>query len=202
MDIKEISSDNEDICVICLDQLINVKLLSCKHSCLCSVCYIELFHQNNGIILCPLCRTTNKSAYVANLEEITNIFINERGNDFFDFLKSYFRLISVPDKIDGVLDTIHDNYITLDSKGPCLSIEQVEILLKLVIDKGFFISKNSNRLRNLLVALCREPWNIDVNLGTHGVCYYGNLGEIPSVNKAIILLHGNHRSLINRTMLP
>ena len=53
-----------------------------------------------------------------------------------------------------------------------------------------------HKFQNLAVAICEEPWNVDVALGGSGVCYYGNLGERPSEEKQKHILRSNRKYLM------
>jgi hypothetical protein len=56
-----------------------------------------------------------------------------------------------------------------------LNVDQCEMLLNIVDT----VPKDASCLKNFLVALCDTPWKVDINLGSFGVCYYGNLGDVP-----------------------
>lgn len=60
-----------------------------------------------------------------------------------------------------------------------ISVDQCENLLK-KIDEIHLNKATRYGLRNLFVALCRQPWLVDLNLGSHGVCYYGQSGAEPT----------------------
>ncbi len=59
-----------------------------------------------------------------------------------------------------------------------ISVDECESLL-LMHQRLNFDEKDRFGIVNLLVALCRQPWAVDVNLGSHGVCYYGCMGNVP-----------------------
>jgi hypothetical protein len=51
-------------------------------------------------------------------------------------------------------------------------------------------------VRNMIVAMCREPWKIDRKLGLSGLCYHGNFGESPAGLMAMIdCINRNHNQL-------
>jgi hypothetical protein len=57
-----------------------------------------------------------------------------------------------------------------------LTVDQAEAAILLLRPR---VTKLDGWL-NLMVALCMTPWNVDVSIGGHGVCYFGNLGETPT----------------------
>lgn len=61
--------------------------------------------------------------------------------------------------------------LELPVEGCLLSKDQVEVLLD-----NYRFRSDGWRLQNLLVAICVQPWAVDVHLGGCGVCYYGGTG--------------------------
>jgi hypothetical protein len=48
------------------------------------------------------------------------------------------------------------------------------------------------QMRNIMIILCLYPWEPPRNLFSHGLCYYGNFGDIPtSAQSAKSLVYGN-----------
>ena len=66
-----------------------------------------------------------------------------------------------------------------------LTCDEAEFLLQISREHHYTVV-------NMLVRLCNEPWKIDVSLGRHGVCYYGNMGTEPDLNTAFSILYHNH----------
>jgi len=64
---------------------------------------------------------------------------------------------------------------------PLLAVDQCEALLSLAGHSGFYDLEGGYILRNVLVSFCRYPWLVSVDLGSHGVCYHGNMGEMPDL---------------------
>ena len=51
------------------------------------------------------------------------------------------------------------------------------------------------KFQNLVVAMCTEPWNVDTRLGGSGVCYFGNMAEVPNDAKKTEILARNRGEL-------
>jgi len=72
-----------------------------------------------------------------------------------------------------------------------LSVDQTETLLKLAPS-----CYEKYKWMNRLVAMCREPWRVGVDLGGCGVCYFGNLGDEPNdAFEAFRLWYQNRKAL-------
>ena len=67
--------------------------------------------------------------------------------------------------------------------GTLFDVEQTHTLLRR--SEAVYDPDNRYRLVNMLVGLCLTPWDVDVRLGTHGVCYNGFFGECPRLETAI-----------------
>jgi hypothetical protein len=68
-----------------------------------------------------------------------------------------------------------------------MSLTEAETILQYLKDNG----KNASEIGNMLVRMCNTPWLVDVKLASSGVCYFGNFGEVPSLNELLILLCSN-----------
>ena len=56
---KEVGHQEGDVCAICMDADVNVRLMPCRH-CLCAPCIGRIGLQqgpNQAMIVCPMCRT-------------------------------------------------------------------------------------------------------------------------------------------------
>lgn len=53
---KRTKTDDESICVVCLDNESVVMWAPCMHQCVCDVCAKELMERNDQTRKCPLCR--------------------------------------------------------------------------------------------------------------------------------------------------
>lgn len=79
-----------------------------------------------------------------------------------------------------------------------LSVKTVEKLLEICNKNKDVHPSDTYILRNYLVSLCMFPWNIDINKGSSGVCYHGNMGEIPSSMSTLLeLMLRNHEFLLH-----
>jgi hypothetical protein len=69
-----------------------------------------------------------------------------------------------------------------------ISVDEAESILQYLQDNG----KIHYTVRNMIVRLCNQPWLIDLKLGSHGLCYFGNFGELPTLTHALQILQYNH----------
>jgi hypothetical protein len=73
--------------------------------------------------------------------------------------------------------------------GGFLSIAQAETILIKAKDEGLSV----HYIQNNVVKLCNQPWDVNSELGGCGVCYYGNFGDRPFLQKAIDILNYNFK---------
>ncbi len=98
---------------------------------------------------------------------------------------------------EGLCESYAAYQYSMEKPSTMLSVKQTEELLEKIVSIEV---KNKYRLQNALVAMCNLPWSVDVHLGGSGVCYYGNLGEIPStLEMAVGILRKNHLSSMQKS---
>jgi len=190
---------------------------SCKHSCICQECYFKdrmrhfysFTYQNSNkklpSILCANCKEETFYMVGGITKKIVEQIVDSKEQqNFYTNLHRYFRSLRIG-YIDynGIHHTIlglYREFVGKNSRAIFLTVNQCESLLKIAQEKNIFekdsrtgryILDKSYMLRNVLVALCIHPWNVDKQLGFHGICYHGNLGEEPDLADAFNLLHRN-----------
>jgi len=181
--------EEEKECVICYEE--DVKLIKfkwCKHKCICLDCYLKMDPINEPI-KCPLCRGEIRYTDGYNKSEAINkIFYDD--TIYYNFLKNYLSTITLPQREN----TIYESYENIPLKMK-FTVYQCECLLDIIKNSDEYI------LRHMIVSMCREPWNIDVKLGKSGVCYYGNMGEIPyDLGDMLKIIIKNHESMKERNI--
>ena len=185
------NNDNDnDSCCICMERLTNTKISPCKHI-LCLECFIKLFQTTK---ICPICRgqiryvlTNEKCKYPATVENVIQKMTFHNKN-LTKAIRQIIKSNNDGQKIANLIISIAriiPGHITLDES---------EQFLQELINSG----KIFYRHRNILVRLCSEPWNVDLNLGTYGLCYFGNGGKKPTLDYAIKILDHNHCSNITK----
>lgn len=209
-------------CKFCQGEKIPNQLLtfrSCKHTCICQDCYfktrMEKFYQpdstdsveNNrrNMIRCLICR--EETIYVvgaSTAKMVSRMVDTEKQEPVYLTLQRYLRSLRLGNiVVDGIVNTIHETYMEYfqaNGSGVFLSVNQCESLLKIASEKNIFEIDGNSRyvipkahmIRNMLVALCIHPWNVDQRLGVEGVCYHGNFGDDPGLAAAFALLQRNH----------
>lgn len=207
--------EEENKCLYCFDE--NVQLLkysNCNHSVYCKECYVnnilENFKQSLddhiehkfGIVNCLICKKENSFISGCSIKDINYLITdNEKQTDFYNFIEKLLKVTKVGNcNIKQLVNTILEIYIELFNKYGkpiLLKANQSEILLQICIDNGIMNLQNNHKIRNLLVALSFEPWNVDKNIGGCGVCYHGNMGDIPGVYGGFKILYYNHLKMID-----
>lgn len=189
-------------CSICLDDDREMVLFKpCQHSCVCINCYAKLIVNeiNKTCRLCPICRTPIQYAITNDklqMKIINKIF--KENFQYFNFLKNYIQIQNNEFyKVNGenVCSVILDTWKNINFEMK-FTVTQCEELLSL-------ISNNENdRIRQIIVCMCRAPWNIDSKLGRSGSCYYGNMGIVPSTGLTGMInrIKNNHESLKKRKL--
>jgi len=217
MDNEKIENKKQKIeksfneCVICLEGKEDfniVEFIKCKHFCVCIKCFVKVEFSINHLIQlkafsdkCPLCRGTICSIFsTCNCNLLAKKICDKKSaTRYFKFVKNYLNIIPKGILQEGkIINTIIDtyNFISEKKNSICLiSSEQSEILLKITLDRQI----QFNNLINLLVIICRNSWAIDVAVGGHGVCYFGNFGELPvNCEHTLGFIEHNHNYLIKR----
>ena len=85
-------------------------------------------------------------------------------------------------------------HVVTHLKGRFLTVASCVNLLK-KLSRGQ--SSESYKCLNLLVALCAEPWDVPLAIGSHGVCYHGNMGEKPASHAARKRLRESNRRSVS-----
>lgn len=189
-------------CCICLDAKCDLEFRPCKHQSVCADCYLK-----DKINACPICRTEIQHLFSGEtVETIINTMCKEDSNLLYECLTTYINNISVIDlgKTGPIWETIYELF---QNVGACnenankyclLTVLQTETILQYCLDKGLFEVRENYVLRNIFVAMCKHPWNVDMRLGSHGVCYHGNLGDKPSIIEGINLIKRNVKFLLEK----
>lgn len=199
---KKVKYEKEECCVCLESTKYLVKFYPCKHKCVCIKCitnieYSRVVTLTQKIHNCPICRANIKTISLDKDIKYHDLFCNLKGrSDFFKFVKGYTTILTNTTDIESFILNIIEAYEVFVEKykEPCLiSSEQSEILLGEIHKKGVY----DYRFLNLFVCMCANGWNVDVNLGGHGVCYFGNLGDpMVDYNKLLSTLQRNHKAMI------
>ena len=166
----------------------------CHNRCFCFACIGQCcqFCRNETLDFCNVEQISHQSpSQIA--ETVSNVV---HGRKMFETIFTVFDMLLGFTAVDTseLIEQIKQVYRTLPGLS-MMSRDECELLLnklnKIALDKdtGF-------GMRNLLVALCRQPWAIDVNLGTHGICYYGASGQVPNSFIAVLQLLSTNDRLI------
>ena len=136
---------------------------------------------------CPLCRGKIKYC-LSNLKCPRPACVTDLAKlvpyngDIIKAVRQIIKKQTNPEKISALITQVGQQlpgYVTVD---------EAESVLQELINKGTI----HYSVRNMMVRLCNQPWAVDRNLATHGLCYYGNFGETPSLSQAIDILRRNH----------
>lgn len=212
-------SSNNVKCSICFEMRQCLHFTPCGHECVCPTCYIEnrvsIFANVDAFdpFTCPLCRvivrhvaewTTEPvgamkpQTRVVDEEHLTIATNVEEQLKFFNFLKVRFRnrsSISIA-LLSKVIHKFYKHCFITQKRPILLSVKQCEMILKLATVHAHLPERNSYILRKMLVASCVQPWLVNRDIGSEGVCYHGNLGERPTIVEYINLLYRNHYNLM------
>ena len=185
-------------CAVCLDAKPNV-LLTCRHACICTVCLRELLQ--DGVLKCPLCRHERNQAVLLDMKSsLTDV---ARDMDHRELDDTLYRLLLALLEIAStttfnptqVWDTIQAYYKTTPG---VISVDQAESLLTMAEKKNLPLHKEYYGIQALIVILTSFPWSVDVRLASSGVCYYGNMGNVPSLIMMANLYTANHDKILGR----
>jgi hypothetical protein len=223
MSSEDIHPSNLRECCICYESKILDCFVgySCNHNTVCLTCFFNQNYPitNSSIFTCPLCRTeTNYNNLRYNLNtcswsykkkkdgddrKISKIIYfdqSDNNNILYEKIRKYITTVKNEQNTKKILRSILILYnsIEQDIKHPILfTIDQVENLLTIMKDRDMNNwDEYGYMFYNLFVSMCRYPWKVDVALGSHGVCYHGNLGDCPgSLNKLCWIITNNQEYL-------
>lgn len=175
---------------------------------ICLTCFLTKLFINEKTDMaptsCPFCDTKYTmckapcSFSTTHLTQLQSFILTNYSINLYDFIVNYLKCLKPASfTIKNVNREIRKHYSNLfdsmisDSKfeksqsnilkcvGLKLSIDQVETILQMG-EKISLFDGDGYVFRNMFVQMCIFPWKVDVKLGTHGVCYFGNLGEDPT----------------------
>lgn len=200
-------------CVVCMDTEVNITFINCKHTCICFKCYMKLIDDKYNI-KCPMCRQMNDCVSYNKFNDrmneankLANVLYDDEKeceNDLFLFVKSYIRKLSPSRDTHDIIKNICEYYndVCADKQndiGVKINISHIQEILKIAHDRGLIQTKNGYKLQHLFVAMSISPWSVPLSLASSGICYYGNMGDIPNPIQNINLHKSNHKSvLLNR----
>lgn len=191
-------------CIICLESKDNyIKFLNCQHKCICVTCFVNGMLSNNLIKKCPICcETIDSSYYYQSDVTVDKCHYSVQNDRIYRYLKLLIKnphISGSQNIINGVIQLYNsiekrdDNLLTL------LTVNETEELLQIAKDRSLMSCDDGGyKLYNVIVSLCDHPWDVDVALGSHGVCYHGNMGKVPNVYFGIELLLYNQQFLTGK----
>jgi uncharacterized protein YeeX (DUF496 family) len=170
-------------CCICMDNLSDTIFRPCDHT-VCLECAVYLSFEK--IKQCPLCRAEFKSivphfkcSKPSNISDLVKIF--PKSDVLAKTIMSVAKKITDKTKLISLIHNIGNEI------SGFMSLTEAETILQYLKDNG----KNTCEIGNMIVRMCNTPWLVDVKLASSGVCYFGNFGEIPSLNELLTLLCSN-----------
>lgn len=154
-------------CLHCSDP-VTVVIRPCGHKCAC-------LRHAVATSQCILCKADMEC--VESLDPNDSL-VTEFARAFPVSKLLYDMLVGVVSKTDyagGKTTAVRLHTIRLDSRS-YLSVDQTEELLRSASAHG----NTHFTVEKMLVRFCNEPWKVDRELGSAGVCYHGNMGIRPS----------------------
>jgi hypothetical protein len=217
---KKMTAASIGECAICLEDNVScVELLPCKHKVVCARCIIDLngicplcrvayekfyfpweepYDEYMAALFCNsealyetvksyiLCLQAPASARAVheNIGEIVQQCMPEA--EYGMLLRNpeqYYREHSFSDKKRHLME------LRNRQRFPGLTVAQTEellVLLKLKLGGEW-----KEHAPELIVAMCKTPWLVSTSVGNSGVCYRGNMGEMPNYCKALDVIRKN-----------
>jgi hypothetical protein len=201
-------SKMEDSCCVCLDAVPNVRFFPCRHVVSCAGCFLKeklaTGKPAKTASKCPVCRSTvtyysTTDAHPA-IQNILRTHALDLDEDCCAALKAVCVAMIRPNTtvrraVRAIVEAQHTFSEGFVKPRALLTVAQTEQLL-MQARSSFGASEDSYMMINLLVAICQEPWDVDRDVGSHGVCYHGNMGEKPSLITGVDVLFYNHRLIL------
>ena len=163
-------------CILCDCLHVDVELRPCKHAMCVNCATVQLKE-------CTLC--SKNIIWIAALEDNGAVVaklaqIYKESELLYTSIQSLIRGSDIRKCATLILQVAEDGY---------LSVAQTESLLISARDKSLL----NHDMQNTLVKLCNQPWLVNKDLGGCGICYFGNLGQIPLIHEAIKILAYNFK---------
>lgn len=192
------------LCLSCGQNKGEYKLTCCKSQHYCLECCIQSVI--NSCVSCgdicesffPISRKKNFHWVQLASEKIWRELSDCENHNLYECLKTYISMVKYSNgkEIDYTIKKIWKSYFDCCNLLPLLTIDQSHEILSLFNSKKEKVSENSCLIVNTIVAMTVTPWLVDVAIGSHGVCYHGNMGETPFPWKSLRILVQNKRHLL------
>ena len=187
-------------CVICAENDACISVARCQHKNYCISCFFKQELWRYKCTKCQRCSIDCWSHYSdceeASIARISDIRWNE--NKSHDLAKNIDQYLSVVEQsgsqdVQLVITTLCSFFIDLSKNNlfPFISIDECERLLLKFNKMQLRHVIEGYKMKNVLVSFCRYPWSVSVEIGSHGVCYHGNLGLVSNINEAARCLENN-----------
>ena len=192
-------------CVLCKGREALIGYSLCKHKVYCLTCFDDHnVYDEHRPISCKNCDQQGWGRFLVRPgnPSITAKTAADRltNDESADLLAAALRAVidtcanlRLPDSqhIESAFVNQYQLFALTYMLYPLLKVDQCENLLTAAKRAGFYEMKSGYKLRNILVSFCRYPWLVSVDIGSHGVCYHGNMGELPDICKAVALTRAN-----------
>lgn len=192
--------------------LATVEAQPCGHMIFCTACAARAIWHTAHDLCCPVCgiiaasirshdgALTPENVFEQRLGTALSQYTAQLGITFARQAEQLLSVMSTARIADAtpIVDELVISFrtairvsIEYEPLFPLLTVDACESLLAQAAAFQFYDLLGGDRLRHALVAMCRLPWRVDVALGSDGVCYYGNMGERPSILGACALIMRN-----------
>lgn len=200
-------------CRTCLMRKAEVIVGSCGHACYCLRCLVDSGQWSNEgrASTCPACGAVQRAYYrgVGALHTAARVAdavcTPTGGTALFDTLNNMFATLeSLRINDIAILVNSCSQLAALEIENwsprflPFMSVAQCEQLLQRCQTNGITALAGGHRMQHVLVSLCRHPWAVDAALGQSGVCYHGNMGDVPSLCGVMRTLKNNAEHVSGR----
>lgn len=192
------ASKNRGLCLSCKENSCDSVCFDCRQSSFCANCVKDTPKS------CRFCncksfqlQSCQEKTLLASSIQTADSFANCAGGKImFITLGTSFQLISgaVVSDVRMMISQIKEVYKSLPALS-LMSVDECEILL-MQLHNIIFDKELAFGLQNILVALCRHSWAVDVSLGGSGVCYYGSMGWHPKGISEVVQILETNDSLI------
>lgn len=200
-------------CLLCDERDAEIATSRCQHLNLCVRCFYESDRWRRSPNNCDRCGVQvwnyDGRGGAATIERVVAMrcFAALGGDDVHAHLSQVLRLAraahvgNADALIKSLCDALLEHATDGDDDGrryPLLTVDACERLLVECDHLGLNEIQNGDKLHNVLVSFCREPWNVDAKVGSHGVCYHGNMGSAPTVLEAVRCIERNLRYITGK----
>lgn len=182
------------VCLLCEDRDAEIST-NCRHKNYCAHCFFASRMWKLHSKICERCHNRTFGYFGVRVEAAVDRLCNEAGAVSVVPMLAAALETTAPTNCSGtdIVDALCTAFCSLEKDGlyPLITVDACERLLLEGQRLHMYGRRDGHKIKSALVSFCRYPWRVDVEIGSQGVCYHGNGGEIPDLAKGVRCIDTN-----------